>query len=641
MFHESNNYGSVIFYDFAGDEEYYSSHAAILERIMSKSSDVFLLLFDLSKLSVEGTGAPRSIYYWLRFLSYVSSSRVQVVLIGSHADILQREGRDAEQTLSEIFTDVSQSFYSEFPDSSVEMFGYVALNCCLTKSRGLQKIKAQIKQVQLARDIPQVTPGASILFGMLERDFQGKVACQIKELIHHIESCEIYLPQEAEQLHSYLTELHGYGLVLLLKCSSPREDEWVVLDLPLFLSTVHKKLFSVTSQQCENSISNLGIIPNAKLQTMFPEFSLTLLKGCLILLQYCQEIDDPQMIVKVLEIPEVEIGLNQSFLFFPVLLQSSRKTVKWIRSYGSSLCCIGWYMECYRTYDFFPPRFFHVLLLRLAFTFALPKTPSELDDGSAIVDVYSRKCTLWKNGIHWLMESGVEVMVEVVKQRAVLVMVRGSREQEVECGDILAKVVVKVVEAKSEFCNVLKANLYIVIPNDPRQSTPPEAEQLQLFEAKHVEEVLLERCEGAVSRDGKGFLPSSDLIYLQSQTVWSEYDDTVTAGSCSGPNAHTISLPFMTDLLFPMGIKSLMHQLEGIVRDWYQLGIELSLPTSKLEEIEVNNPGNVLRCKRLMLQEWERRPTLKPSWSSLVDALRDMNEKTIADRISQQFSELH
>ena len=96
----------------------------------------------------------------------------------------------------------------------------------------------------------------------------------------------------------------------------------------------------------------------------------------------------------------------------------------------------------------------------------------------------------------------------------------------------------------------------------------------------------------------------------------------------------------MTGLLFPMGIKSLMHQLEDIVRRWHQLGMELSLPTSKLEEIEVNNPGNVLRCKRLMLQEWERRPTLKPSWSSLVDALRKMKENTIADKISQQFSEL-
>ena len=530
VFHESSDYGWVVFYDFAGDEEYYSSHAAILEKIMGNSSDTFLLVFDLSKLDVEGVQTAHSICYWLRFLSYVSSTRVQVVLIGSHADVLQREGKDANQTLNQIFTDVSQSFQSEFPDTSVEMFGYVALNCCLTKSQGLQKIKAQLKQVQMSSlsNVPRLTAGASILLGTLERDFQGNVACQVKELIGHIESREIYLPCEAEQLHSDLTELHGYGLVLLLECSSPREDEWVVLDLPLFLSTVHKRLFSGSFRQREDSLSNLGIIPTARLQTIFPEFSLALLKGCLILLQYCQEIDDPQIISKVLEIPEVETGLDQSFLFFPALLQTSREKVMWIRSYDISLCCIGWCMECYKTYDFFPPRFLHVLLLRLAFTFALPKTPGGLDDGSAIVDVYSRKCTLWKNGIHWLMESGVEVVVEVVKQkRAVLVMVRGSSDQEVECGDILAKVVVKVVEAKSEFCNVLKANLYVAIPNDLKQSTLPEAEKLQLFEARNVQEVLLNGSEGAVCRDGKGYLPSSDLICLQSQTIWSKYDNTI------------------------------------------------------------------------------------------------------------------
>jgi len=146
VFHESSDYGWVVFYDFAGDEEYYSSHAAILEKIMGNSSDIFLLVFDLSKLSVVGMRSAHSIYYWLRFLSYVSSSRLQVVLIGSLADVLQIEGKDAEQTLGEIFSELSQSFYSEFPDTSVEMFGYVALNCCLTKSRGLQRIKAQLNK---------------------------------------------------------------------------------------------------------------------------------------------------------------------------------------------------------------------------------------------------------------------------------------------------------------------------------------------------------------------------------------------------------------------------------------------------------------------------------------------------------------
>ena len=96
-----------------------------------------------------------------------------------------------------------------------------------------------------------------------------------------------------------------------------------------------------------------------------------------------------------------------------------------------------------------------------------------------------------------------------------------------------------------------------------------------------------------------------------------------------------------TDHLFPMGITNLIYLLEDIVKNWLQLGVELGLPMSKLEEIECNNPSNVLRCKRLMLQEWQRQPTLKPSWCTLVDALHSMQKNTVADRISQHFSELH
>ena len=96
-----------------------------------------------------------------------------------------------------------------------------------------------------------------------------------------------------------------------------------------------------------------------------------------------------------------------------------------------------------------------------------------------------------------------------------------------------------------------------------------------------------------------------------------------------------------TDYLFTMGIKDLMYHLEGIVKNWFHLGMELGLPMSKLEEIECNNSSNVLKCKPLMLQEWQRRPTLKPSWCVLVDALHRVQEITVADRISQHFSELH
>ena len=53
--HTSKHYGRVLFYDFAGDAEYYSSHAAILENLASsrKGDNVFILVIDMREEMAE------------------------------------------------------------------------------------------------------------------------------------------------------------------------------------------------------------------------------------------------------------------------------------------------------------------------------------------------------------------------------------------------------------------------------------------------------------------------------------------------------------------------------------------------------------------------------------------------------------
>ena len=41
--------GNMVIYDFAGQQEYYSSHAAVLERIMRNSAAIFVCIIDLSQ----------------------------------------------------------------------------------------------------------------------------------------------------------------------------------------------------------------------------------------------------------------------------------------------------------------------------------------------------------------------------------------------------------------------------------------------------------------------------------------------------------------------------------------------------------------------------------------------------------------
>ena len=67
----SKRYGRVMFYDFAGDPEYYSSHAAILENIASssKGDNIFSIVVDLRE---DNTKIRNNLHYWFSLIHSVS-----------------------------------------------------------------------------------------------------------------------------------------------------------------------------------------------------------------------------------------------------------------------------------------------------------------------------------------------------------------------------------------------------------------------------------------------------------------------------------------------------------------------------------------------------------------------------------------
>ena len=94
------------------------------------------------------------------------------------------------------------------------------------------------------------------------------------------------------------------------------------------------------------------------------------------------------------------------------------------------------------------------------------------------------------------------------------------------------------------------------------------------------------------------------------------------------------------DLLFALSLDNLLQCLSDVVIEWFQLGVYLKVPPRKLEEIRCNNHDDVIRCKTVMLLEWLKDPTLKPSWCSLVDALNKLGSNRIVHHITQKFSTL-
>ena len=130
----SHTIGKIQLYDLAGDEEFYSSHDAIISTSMSgPSSAVFLLVVDLQMSAKE---IKQTLQYWLNFLqAKLPRNHPQpphLVCIGSHLDLA---GNAQEKNV------VFESFLPKARSFGFEVKGYIAMNCQYSESDGMRQLR--------------------------------------------------------------------------------------------------------------------------------------------------------------------------------------------------------------------------------------------------------------------------------------------------------------------------------------------------------------------------------------------------------------------------------------------------------------------------------------------------------------------
>ena len=608
--HTSKYYGRVLFYDFTGDAEYYSSHAAILENLAStrRGNNVFLLIMDMRE---EMAKIKKIFYYWLSFIQHQQflGQKPHLIVVGSHLDLLTE---DMAKARGKEF----QMFYDSIDTEAVQKSAVFMLDCCNPRSKQIVDIQTLMKR--LTKDSPRfaLSLQASTLLGLLEKDFSNVPACSTQVLLSHIEETGIQLLAKKQPLYSILIELHNLGLLFLIDSSS-RETSSVVLNMSQLTNIVHKSLFSeeatIKASFEKEGLSfsfSAGIIPQSVLANILPQ---NITKECLVQLQYCQEISHVE--AHVFPSLKVSDSTDQSFLFFPALCSADKSEVQWVTPPDLSYS-IGWLARCTDPCDYLSPRFHHVLMLRLVFKFTLSAHPpaDQVSSGSPELSHFQRRCTVWKTGVHWLMEEGVECMVELVgANREVVVLTRSTKDRAENCAAVFNDIVSCVMEAKAEFCHSVRLEFFLL--DSTSEADYHSADNL--FAMRDVERVLTSadgKAEIIVSASGKRQMERSKLLYLRNFTLWSS--------------------------LFPMDLTSVLHFIKDIVEELFMLCLNLNIPKSTFDALESCYREDPDKMRRELVKGWMSSSLDPPCWWHLVNALRDISWTVLAEEIATEFGKL-
>ena len=527
---ESRRLGQIVIYDMAGQYQYYSSHAALLRSLVSSSASMFLVVVSLNQEKEE---IIRQLQYWNSFVDNCCSSagRPPTVAVFSHADEVTED--KPKRKSSEIVKRLAHS------EASSSFSGMVTLDCRKLGSGGLTKISKMVAGCCAKfRQTFRFDFAVQLLYAFVSSRLAGQIACAVSELqslikqeqgedsfalktedskswLHEIEGRE-YLPSNTKELSQHLTTLSVKGQFLFLRNARKVEDSWVVIDKAVLLSEVNGTIFAPDNFKQHHNIANsTGIVPFSKIKKVFPERDPEMVVAFLQHLEFCQEISEAEVSLISSQHFRCSCPVGR-FFFFPALVSEERPSGAGEAIDTPSYRC-GWTLQCSRPHQFLTPQFLHVLLLRLAFSFALAHDDAHEDQASPVLE---RRCSVWKNGICWLSRKLVETTVEVIEQNTtVSLTISCHTRREMKCVEHRSQVIKCILEAKKELCPAVTMKESLIHPSC--LTTPVTGTSLQLFSLSELVEALLENESGLVNQPGRKGVEIDQLLYFEPYTCFS------------------------------------------------------------------------------------------------------------------------
>ena len=432
--------GNMVIYDFAGQQEYYSSHGAVLERIMRNSAALFVCIVDLSKRMEK---ISESIHYWMSFIENACSSAQgssHIIIVGSHADLVKslRELKEKSSLVESIGeSGVKQLTYG----------GFVSMDCRESKTKEARHFRSLLSTSQHAilSSQPSMSLYCHVLYAFLCTKLL-KASCTLQELTTALAS-EKDFDFNSTVLTGSLISLSDKGLILFVQNQEHPQSSWVVVEKDALLREVNGTLFAPKNfKQYRQVASSTGIVPITTLEELFPQYCSEMLVVCLQSMEFCHPVDPSSLQSTSLKSNKATLSFppsGASHLFFPSHVKERRPS-------DLPSPKFGWCLGCSDPHQFFSNRFLHVLLLRLAFTF--PLASDHLPPSSSLSGL-ERRCLVWQNGISWESVSGVSTIVEIVdRNRWVIVLVsQKSREAAQTCSSVIRM----ILDLQQQLCCVV------------------------------------------------------------------------------------------------------------------------------------------------------------------------------------------
>ena len=506
---QSKAFGNTVLYDLAGQVEYYTSHAAVIQSTVISTPPAFVIVVNLSESEEK---ISQTLRYWWSFIDNHAarcSAPPQVILVGSHADIVKSAGKSVKEKMTHISV-----LLKKLP-AAFHFAGQVALDSRDPASRKLQHFCSLVNQsCTVLRKKADVDLRCHVLYAFLLDRFNGKVACTVSDVATSVKENRELLPQNPDSLIPLISTLSDKGLLLLVKGGETHGGWWVILQKHALLSEVNGAIFAPENFSQHKDLSwSTGVVPFSKLKTEFPKYNPNMVTGFLTHLEFCFKIEDHETLALLKDeasnVKDISPNVSEEYYFFPALVSVENPLDIWEKN--DNMCCkCGWLYKCIRHDQFLTTQFLHVLILRLAFTFAL-----KLDPGDCCEELLAlrRKCSVWKHGIGWLNETPIETVVEVgLQYQSVIVMMRCPKGKEAKCIQLCSEIIQKLVQVKNEHCKAVEMCESFIHPTNVKYPFSDNIEDVKFYSLNAIARVIVKREENVLDQRGRNPTPVQDLL---------------------------------------------------------------------------------------------------------------------------------